>query len=343
MKKVLVIFGGTSSEHEVSCVSAYNVIKNLDKEKYIVSYMGIDKAGVWHSYTGNLENIKNNVWLDDKENLEEIKDVFGRLKLYDVAFPVLHGKLGEDGKIQGVFETAGVNYVGCKILGNAIGINKVLCKKLVSNAGISVVDYTLIDQKNYAKLDKEDKKNILENIKSSIGFPLIVKPNSEGSSIGVEKVDNYDMLENAINACFKYDNIALIEKYVDDRQEVECAVIEKDDGIFVSTPGEIISANEFYDYEAKYENSASYDRIPAEIDEAILNEIREEAKIIFEVLNLNSLARVDFFVSRGKVYFNEVNTMPGFTDISMYPKMLIHDGIIYSEILDILIENAINS
>lgn len=337
MKKVVVLFGGVSSEHDISCISAYNVICNLDNRKYEISLIGISKEGNWLKYKGKYENLINHKWIEDKENLEMIEKIFYELRKYDVVFPVLHGKLGEDGKIQGLLEVAGVPYVGCNALGSAIGMNKILSKKIVNSNGIPVVDFYELDKDKFLKSNKSE---IVNDILSKLSLPLIIKPNEEGSSFGVYKVDSKIQLEDKLQLSFEFGNTIVIEKYIGNRQEVECAVLEsKNNEVFISTPGEIVSANEFYDFEAKYENKSSYDKIPANINKEMMSRIKEYSKIIFKELNLHGLSRIDFFVSGDKVYFNEVNTMPGFTKISMYPKMLIHDGISYEKILDILIEN----
>lgn len=335
MIKVLVIFGSMSSEHEISCISAGNILENINTNKNIISKVGIDKKGNWFKYTGSIENIKNNKWLEDDNNKEFIKDVFEELKKYDVVFPALHGKYGEDGTIQGILEFAKVNYVGCQVEGSSIAMNKILSKELVKTIGIPVVDYISVNIKdNY---DEVLKKLYNSNLK----FPVIVKPNKEGSSYGVTKVTDINELEAAIDFGFGYDKNLLIEKYISKRREIECAVLVD----HVSTPGEVVSANEFYDFDGKYNNTSSYTDIPCKVSSNILEKIREYSKNIFKVLNLKGISRVDFFLDEedNTIYFNEVNTMPGFTNISMYPKMLEHDGVKYSEIIDILIEDAINN
>lgn len=336
-EKILVIFGSMSKEHEISCISASNVIQNFDKNKYDVKMAGIDKKGIWCYYTGSVENVKENKWIEDEENKIKIVDLFSELKKYDVVFPVLHGKYGEDGLIQGLFEMLQIKYVGCKVLGSSIGMDKVLSKELVQSINIPVVEYIAL-KKDY------DKESILDKVKEKLNFPVIVKPSKEGSSYGVTKVDKKENLVEAIENALKYDSEILVEKYISKRKEIECAVLEdlSNEKMYVSTPGEIISANEFYDFEAKYENDESTSKIPANVSKEIAEKIKEYATLIFKKLRLKSIARIDFFVSDNDIYFNEVNTMPGFTNISMYPMMLIHDGISYSEILDILIENAKN-
>ena len=339
MRKVLVIFGSMSSEHEISCISAGNVLENIDKEKYLVTKLGIDKSGKWFEYKGEIVNIKENKWLEDTSNKIEIQDIINYLRKFDVVFPVLHGKYGEDGTIQGLFELAKVKYVGCKVLGSSIAMDKICSKILANTAGISVVDYLALRKVEYES-NEFDIEKLKNEVSQKLSFPVIVKPNKEGSSYGVKKVETEDKLKEAFEYSFKYDDKILIEKYIRNRKEVECAVIEKYGEIYASTPGEIISAKELYDFDAKYTSKESYTKIPADIPNEFLENIREYARIIFKSLNLSGLSRIDFFVSDNKIYFNEVNTLPGFTSISMYPQMLIHDGISYSKIIDILIENV---
>ena len=339
MKKVLVIFGSMSSEHEISCISAGNVLENIDNKKYFVTKLGIDKTGKWFEYNGEVSNVKENKWLDDSDNKIEIKDIISYLRKFDVVFPVLHGKYGEDGTIQGLFEIAKVKYVGCKVLGSSIAMDKICSKILAQTAGIPIVDYIGLSRLDYEN-DKFDIENFKNEILQKLSYPVIVKPNKEGSSYGVKKVENSNELKEALKYSFSFDDKALIEKYIGNRKEVECAVIEKDGEIYASTPGEIVSATELYDFDSKYTNKQSYTKIPADVKNEYLDKIKEYAKVIFKTLNLNGLSRVDFFVSDNNIYFNEVNTLPGFTNISMYPQMLIHDGISYDNIIEILIENV---
>ncbi|MEG2311038.1 MAG: D-alanine--D-alanine ligase family protein, partial [Clostridia bacterium] len=342
-KKVLVVFGSMSSEHEISCLSAYNIVVNLDNKKYRVDKIGIDKNGVWFRYKGNNAHLKDNTWLNDNENKDKVYDLIAELKKYDVVFPVLHGKYGEDGTIQGLFELAQVKYVGCNVLASSIGMDKAICKKIVSLEDILIVDYIEVnkfDLKNI--LTSKRKLESLDNeIKFRLNYPVIIKPNSEGSSYGIVKVDANDKLLESLKFAFRYDDKILIEKYVDNRQEIECAVIQDEDKVYASTPGEISSANEIYDYDAKYKNNDSSIIIPAQISDDMIETVRQISTKIFKLLNFSGLARIDFFLSNGQLYFNEVNTLPGFTNISMYPQMLMHDKIEYSQILDILINTAI--
>ena len=342
MKRVLVIFGSMSSEHEVSCMSAANVIENINKEKYIVSMVGIDKQGNWYKYNGSLENIKNNNWILDVKNKEKISYIIDELRKYDVIFPVLHGKYGEDGTIQGIFEIAGVKYVGCKVLASSIAMNKTFSKKLVETENIPVVDYVNISREKYLDMcnDINMYKEFCDNTVEKLGLPLFVKPNQEGSSYGVTKVDDIEKLKEAISYALEFDNDVLIEKYIKTKKEVECAILQDGLKLIVSTPGQIKIKDTIYSYDEKYNDSSNLPIIPAHILKEQEEKIKEYSKRIFKILNLSSLARIDFFVTDNNIFFNEVNTMPGFTNTSMYPKLLMYDGISYNKIIEILIENV---
>ena len=342
MKRVLVIFGSMSSEHEVSCMSAANVIENINKEKYIVSMVGIDKQGNWYKYNGSLENIKNNNWILDVKNKEKISYIIDELRKYDVIFPVLHGKYGEDGTIQGIFEIAGVKYVGCKVLASSIAMNKTFSKKLVETENIPVVDYVNISREKYLDMcnDINMYKEFCDNTVEKLGLPLFVKPNQEGSSYGVTKVEDIEKLKEAISYALEFDNDVLIEKYIKTKKEVECAILQDGLKLIVSTPGQIKTKYTIYSYDEKYNDSSNLPIIPAHILKEQEEKIKEYSKRIFKILNLSSLARIDFFVTDNNIFFNEVNTMPGFTNTSMYPKLLMYDGISYNKIIEILIENV---
>ena len=335
MKKILVVFGGRSSEHEISCVSASNVIEHINKEKYQVFTVGIDKQGNWIEYTGDVNKIKENTWLKFEKN-KVINNVFEYIKKYDVCFSVLHGKYGEDGSIQGLFEMAQVRYVGCDIITSAISIEKSITKRIVESINIPVVTYLSISKKDYNK-----NIDIIDiDVKKRIKYPLIVKPCKEGSSFGVNKVNNKDELDSAIEFAFKYDKNILLEKYISAR-EIECAVLGNDKYI-VSDVGEIVSEKELYDFDSKYNSNISKTIVNVNIDEKIKNRIREYASNIANILQVRGLSRIDFFVEKNtnNIYFNEINTMPGFTSISMYPKLMQNIGIEYTQLIDKLIELA---
>ena len=332
MKKVGIIYGGASTEHEVSKMSAGSVIENLNKEKYEVVQIYIDENGKWYK-----------VELDKKQ---EIGNILEELKKLDVVFPVMHGKYGEDGTIQGMLEMLKVPYVGCKVLASSIGMDKVYTKIIFEKAGIPQAPYIYIKKKkNEYKIiseNFEEEEFNIDKIISKLNFPMFVKPSNSGSSVGVKKVDNIEELKNAIEYASIYDTKILVEQGIDGK-EVECAILEiKDNEILASTVGEVVSAEEFYSFDAKYNIPESKTIIPAIIGEAQIEHIRQLAVKAFKVIDGNGLSRVDFFIEKktNKIYINEINTMPGFTKISMYPKLFESVGISYSDLLDKIIENA---
>ena len=328
MKKVGVVFGGMSTEHDVSIVSGKNVIDNLDKNKYIVYPIEITKEGVWL----------------DKDK-KEIKNVLEYLKQMDVVFPVLHGLYGEDGTIQGLFELAKIKYVGCKVLSSSVCMDKVYTKVIFEKAGIPQARYIYIKDGNTyinetfdeVKLENDE---IVKLVEEKMGFPVFVKPSNSGSSVGVSKAKDGPSLIKAIQEAVIFDKKVLIEEAINGR-EVECAVLGTND-VEASTVGEVLSAEEFYTYDAKYNNEDSKTRIPADLSDDKINEIRRLAIKAFKAVDGSGLSRVDMFVEKGteKVIINEINTMPGFTNISMYPKLWESCGLSYSNLLDKLIELA---
>lgn len=331
MMKLLVVFGGQSSEHEISCISAGNVLDNIDTGNYKVTKAGIDKSGEWFEFKGSNKSVKSNSWLDETENLVHVKDVMGLIKTHDVAFPVLHGKFGEDGTIQGLFELCGVKYVGCGVLASSVGMDKEYTKILAESKSVPVVPYQVFSKGQDVVVD--------ESVVG--GYPLIVKPCNAGSSYGLTKADTPEDLAKAVEQAFCYDRKLLIEKFIPAR-EIECAVLGNTE-LIVSEPGEILSANELYDFDAKYNSTESRTVIPAGLEREQADKIKEYADKVFRAINGRGLSRVDFFISKedGAIYFNEVNTLPGFTDISMYPKMIEYGGIGYKELIDKLIDLAV--
>jgi D-alanine-D-alanine ligase len=331
MKKLLVVFGGQSSEHEISCISAGNVLDNVDTGKYQVTRAGISKAGEWFEFKGANKSVKTKEWLNEKENLAGIKDIIGLIKGHDVAFPVLHGKYGEDGTIQGLFELCGTKYVGCGVLASSVGMDKEYTKILAGIQSVPVVPYQVFTKGQDVIVDKDIVGD----------YPLIIKPCNAGSSYGITKVNNQEDLTKAVRLAFEYDQKLLVEKFIPAR-EIECAVLGNTN-LIISEPGEILSANELYDFDAKYNNQKSRAEIPAKLRKEQIDKIKAYAEKVFRGINGRGLSRVDFFISKedGEIYFNEVNTLPGFTDISMYPKMMEHSGIGYGELIDRLIELAI--
>ena len=341
--KIGVIFGGMSTENEVSCISGASVIKHLNKEKYNVFPIYIDKIGNW--YKVKLEDVEKSEELENKEHIENITEY---LKQMDVIFPVLHGLYGEDGTIQGLFELLKIPYVGCGVLASSVGMDKVYTKLIFEKANINQAKYIYIRKYNekYIYIDEEFNEEILELeditkiTNDKLRFPVFVKPSNSGSSVGINKAHNIEELKNAIVEAGKYDNKILIEEGIVGK-EVECAVLGNED-VISSCVGEIKSADEFYSYDAKYNNENSKTLIPAEISEENSKEIQKLAIKAFKAISGRGLSRVDFFIEdkTEKIYINEINTLPGFTSISMYPKLFEAVGISYEKLLDNLIELA---
>lgn len=348
MKKLRlgVVFGGMSTENKVSCVSANSVIKNLNKQKYDIVPIFIDEKGNWFQ-VNNIE--KNDNVTESIEDKTYINNIMELVKTFDVVFPVLHGLYGEDGTIQGVFELLKIPYVGCGVLASSVGMDKVYSKIIFDKAGINQTKYVYVrnyeDKYIYVDSDLNEKvmelKELLNVIIEKLRFPMFVKPSNSGSSVGISKANNGEELKKAILEASKFDRKILIEEGIDGR-EVECAVLGNDD-VISSCVGEIKAADEFYSYDAKYKNQESKTLIPADISEEKSKEIQELAIKAFKAIDGKGLSRVDFFIEKNteKIYINEINTLPGFTSISMYPKLFEQIGIRYTELLDKLIELAL--
>lgn len=344
-KSIVVFFGGMSTEHEVSRMSATSVLKNINKEKYNIGVVGIDKDGSFLEYIGEYENIVQEDW---KIHTKKIEDIISYIKEYDVAYPILHGLYGEDGTIQGLFELLKIPYVGPKVLASAVAMDKVYTKIVFDRAGIKQVPSVYIKAENdkIILVDEKfneinDEKSILNEIEIKIGYPAFVKPSNSGSSVGVSKVLGKEELLESIKEAKKYDRKILVEKAINAR-ELECAVLEQNGEIKASVVGEILPAGDFYSYESKYQDENSGLAIPANVDSNVSEYIRDTAIKAFKAIDGNGLSRVDFFLDRdtGEIYLNEINTLPGFTNISMYPKLWGKSGIEYSKLIDVLIENA---
>ena len=344
--KLGIIFGSASTECEVSVVSASSVIKNLNKKKYDIYPIYIDKNNEWYVVLDDPKDQKIFKIGELPTNIKAINNVFKYLKNMDVVFPVMHGSYGEDGAIQGMLKMLDVPCVGCGILASSICMDKVYTKKILKQAGIEVTPDIYIEHDNNDFFYVPDDYNIKsvtvvdidKLVRDNLGYPVYVKPAGSGSSIGVNKASNKDELNVALYEAKKFDRKILIEKAIN-AKEIECAVLAD----LVSIPGEIKSATEFYSFDSKYKNSKSRTVIPAEISDELIEEIRNIAKRAFKAIDGAGMARIDFFVEKdtNKIYLNEINTIPGFTEISMYPKMIENMGISYSELLDKLIENAI--
>lgn len=350
--KVAVLFGGQSGEHEVSRVSATSIINNIDREKYEVYMVGITKKGQWYLYSGDVDKIATGEW-----EKEAVPALIGPSTMYkgiiafkdgsygfypiDVVFPVLHGPNGEDGTVQGLLELLEMPYVGPNVLSSSLCMDKVFSKRIFLESGIPTPKFTVVYRKDLNDVDKHDK--IRSEITQKIGYPCFVKPANMGSSVGITKVHNEGELIDALKIAAKYDRKIIVEEGIDAR-EIECSVLGNDNPE-ASVAGEIVPAHEFYDYDAKYFDEASKLFIPAPIPDAKMEEIRDLAIKAYMALDVRGMARVDFLMDKntGKVYLNELNTIPGFTQISMYPKLWEASGKPYSKLIDELIQLALSA
>ncbi|MBI2034836.1 MAG: D-alanine--D-alanine ligase [Candidatus Levybacteria bacterium] len=370
--RVGILFGGRSAEHEISLLSAKNIIQAIDKEKYEPVLIGIDKKGKWYleeqshfllnannpkliSLNKSHTSVALTPWKENR-NLRSLSKQTLDLAI-DVVFPVLHGPYGEDGTIQGLLKLAGIPFVGASVAGSAIGMDKDVMKRLLREAGIPVAKFLVLKKSDVilegvqrpiesqggdpiASL-QDDNKFDYKTIVNQLGLPFFVKPANLGSSVGISKVYKKAEFKSAIKEAFQYDNKILIEQFIEGR-EIECSVLGNDDPI-ASLPGEVIPSHEFYSYEAKYidENGAKL-IIPAKLPEFVIKQVQKLAIYAFKILCAEGMARVDFFLAKnGKLYVNEINTIPGFTKISMYPKLWEVSGISYTELIDRLIQLAI--
>ena len=334
-----IIFGGKSGEYDVSLLSAYNVINGIDKEKYDLTLIGISLEGKFYIYKGDVEKIKNNEWIDDSENLISEFSLFDDeiIKNIDIIFPVLHGQNGEDGRIQGLFEMMNKPYVGCEVMTSAVCMDKDIAKRVFKSVDIPVVDDVLV-----FNTDIESDKLLNETIEKcekNLPYPMFVKPVNMGSSVGISKAKDRQGLIDALKKAVQFDTKILVEKAINAR-EIEVAVLGNSHPE-ASYPGEIVSCKEFYDYEAKYlSGDDSRIDIPAKVSDDIIEKIRTYAVRAFKAVGGSGLSRVDFFLDKdnGNLYLNEVNTLPGFTNISMYAKMWDYMGVKYSDLIDKLID-----
>lgn len=346
-KRICVIFGGESPEHEISRKSVTSILNNLNKRKYDIDTIGITKNGAWYLYTGDYSHIENGSWEKESENLKKAvisPDAEERAMLVfdgsnvekihpDVIFPVLHGEYGEDGTIQGLFELSHIPYVGMGVPASANGMDKTYSKIVFDSVNIPQADWVVV------KAQDDFEKKIVE-IEEKLGYPCFVKPARTGSSVGVGKAHDKAELKAALNNAARFDSKILVEENIEGH-EVECAVLGNNNPK-AATVGEIIPVVEFYDFDAKYNDAATKIQIPANLPDETIEKIREYAVTAFKALDGQGLSRVDFFVrhSDGSVILNEINTLPGFTNISMYPKLWDAVGIGYPELLDRLIELA---
>lgn len=323
--KVLILFGGNSSEHEISCVSAKSILEHIDYNKFKVKTVGISKKNEWFIFDDKIKELDKD-WKSKK--IIKIDNIIKFIKQFDVVFPIIHGNNGEDGKLQGMLDLFDIKYVGSKTLASSVGMDKEFSKIIFNYLNIPQVPYVCINYNDY-------RFNNLELPE----YPLIIKPANGGSSIGINKANNKKELLKAIKKASKYDNKLIIEKFIKAR-ELECAILE-DKKLIISDIGEIESCHDFYDYTAKYKNK-SKTIIPTTLPESVEKQIKEYAKKAFNGINAKGLSRIDFFYDEvnNQVYINEINTLPGFTSISMYPTLLTCKGLDYTTLISILINNA---
>ncbi len=323
---VLLVCGGRSCERDISVQSSQFFIKYL---KYNVHILIIDQNNNCELYDHNQKKIDQSML--GAINIIAINETFicevGNYRFtFDVVLPILHGKFGEDGTIQGWLELLGAPYVGCGVLSSAICLDKDITKRLIKQIGINTADYFTL------------RKG--EHIPHDIHYPVFVKAANSGSSIGVYKIYDHHHLQDAVNNALGYDNKVLVEKAIENAREIEIAVLQGEE-LIVSIPGEIIVKHDFYSYEAKYENKDAFKLdIPAKLSSKQISYLQRSAKSIFEVLNCSGMARIDFLMQGDDIFFNEVNTIPGFTEISLYPNLLKASGIEYTDLIEILIKSA---
>ncbi|OIP74878.1 MAG: D-alanine--D-alanine ligase [Candidatus Infernicultor aquiphilus] len=351
--KVGIIFGGRSGEHEVSFCSASSIIKAINRDKYIVIPIGITKEGRWISpyesalalESGKIEGKSTVILVNNPsgkslisiDNHQEFKKETWEGKL-DVIFPVLHGPYGEDGTIQGLLELADIPYVGAGVASSAVSMDKELMKTIFRQKSLPVLKWLTIKRKDWQK----DKEEILSLIQNTFEFPLFVKPTNLGSSVGITKVHRKEELEKALDLASSYDRKILIEEGLEGAREIECSVLGNDEPQ-TSVVGEVKPAGEFYDYDSKYIDQATQLIIPADLPEEVSEKVRKIALCAFQAIDAAGMARVDFFVTKkeNKIYLNEINTIPGFTSVSMYPRLWEASGVSYSKLIDRLIQLAL--
>lgn len=351
--RVGIIFGGRSGEHEVSFCSASSIIKAIDKDKYTVVPIGITKEGRWISpqdselslQSGRIEGKNTVILLNDSfskslvciDNNQRL-DKSSALEKLDVIFPVLHGPYGEDGTVQGLLELANIPYVGAGVAASAISMDKDLMKTIFQQKGLPILRWLTIKRKDWHK----DKEEILSLIQDGFEYPLFVKPTNLGSSVGITKVHKKEELKEAIDLASSYDRKILIEEGLEEVREIECSVLGNDEPQ-TSVVGEVKPAGEFYDYDSKYIDEKTQLIVPADLPDGVSQEVQEIALKAFKAVDAAGMARVDFFVSKkeNKIYLSEINTIPGFTSASMYPRLWEASGVSYPDLIDQLIQLAL--
>ena len=349
MKKITlgVLFGGRSSEHDISTVSAKGILSAINKDKYDLVLLGITKEGEWYLYNGDIDLLPEDKWLQSP-NLEKayispdsavhgVVTVSGKTIRLDAVFPILHGKNGEDGTVQGLFQLARIPFVGCDMTSSAVCMDKAIANAVTDAVGIAQAKWCSFTRYEYNKDPEGCRKSAAEKL----GFPIFVKPANAGSSVGISKARDDSELAKGIETAFREDRKVVLEEFIDGH-EVECAVMGNDEPIAAQV-GEIVAAAEFYDFDAKYNNPASELHIPADLTPEKIEEVRTLAIKAYKAMGCEGMSRVDFFVTYkdDRVLLNEINTIPGQTPISMYPKLFEAVGVPYGELIDRLIDYAI--
>lgn len=349
MKKITlaILFGGASSEHEISCISAKGILSNINKEKYDIKMLGITRQGEWFLFDDDIEMLTNDRWLTSKSlkkayispdsKIHGIVTEDGDTIKLDVVFPVLHGKNGEDGTIQGLLQLAQIPFVGCDATSSGSCMDKAVTNAVADAFGIAQAKWCSFTKYEYCK----DNQKCIDLAVNKLGFPIFIKPANAGSSVGITKAHNTEELINGLEVAFKEDKKAVLEEFIDG-QEVEVAVLGNNEPIAAEV-GQIVAAAEFYDFDAKYNNPASELHIPALLSKEKRDEVRQAALMAYKALGCEGLSRCDFFVTKGdeRVLLNEINTIPGQTPISMYPKLFEAVGIGYTQLIDRLIDLAL--
>jgi D-alanine-D-alanine ligase len=349
--KIAVLFGGRSPEHSISCISANSILSVLDRNKYEVTPIGITMKNEWVVFKDKspfLDLVKADLPEVKAEGISQNKSLSSglitppELLTTDVVFPILHGPNGEDGTIQGLFELLNLKYVGSGVLSSSVCMDKTVTKALLSQGNLPIGDYLTISNHDWLA----NKSRITSAIEK-MSFPLFIKPARSGSSLGISKVKDFSGVEAAIEKAREFDKKVIVEASIENSREIECGVLGgyKNFSVRASLPAEIIvkSEHEFYDFEAKYIDDSVDLVVPANLSEALLTQVQDLSIKVFELLNCAGLARIDFFITKNnEVIINEVNTMPGFTSISMFPRMWKSSGVNYADLVDYLVEEALN-
>ena len=349
--KIAVLFGGRSPEHSISCISANSILSALDRNKYEVTPIGITMKNEWVVFKDKspfLDLVKADLPEVKAEGISQNKSLSSglitppELLTTDVVFPILHGPNGEDGTIQGLFELLNLKYVGSGVLSSSVCMDKTVTKALLSQGNLPIGDYLTISNHDWLA----NKSRITSAIEK-MSFPLFIKPARSGSSLGISKVKDFSIVEAAIEKAREFDKKVIVEASIENSREIECGVLGGYNNFPVraSLPAEIIvkSEHEFYDFEAKYIDDSVDLVVPANLSEALLTQVQDLSIKVFDLLNCAGLARIDFFITKNnEVIINEVNTMPGFTSISMFPRMWKSSGVNYADLVDYLVEEALN-